>query len=252
MTVTEPAQTNTPAERSGGKSVRLHYLDWLRVLLIFGVFIFHALHPFDALLDWHIKSPERSGAITAILLLTNPWAMPLFFLIAGAASKFALRRRSNRQYIRERVTRLLIPYIVGTLLLSPIQAYLEALHKGTFQGSFLSFIPEMLARWTSGNLLTPGVTGRWGFISGSWPSCSSFLFWHLPLFRWLERDAGRSFIAWLARLVEKRGGMLLFVLPLGLVRIPPSVLLPPLCTRLAGFRLLFSLFHPGVHLLLRR
>ena len=33
------------------------------------------------------------------MLLANPWALPLFFLIAGAASKFALRRRSNRQYI---------------------------------------------------------------------------------------------------------------------------------------------------------
>jgi fucose 4-O-acetylase-like acetyltransferase len=38
--------------------------------------------------------------------------MPLFFLVAGAASMFALRRRSNRQYISERVHRLLIPFIV--------------------------------------------------------------------------------------------------------------------------------------------
>jgi hypothetical protein len=39
MTATDPAQTDTAAERSGGKSVRLYYLDWLRVILIFGVFI---------------------------------------------------------------------------------------------------------------------------------------------------------------------------------------------------------------------
>ena len=45
MTVTDVAQS------SAIKSVRLHYLDWLRVLLILGVFMFHALHPFDALLD---------------------------------------------------------------------------------------------------------------------------------------------------------------------------------------------------------
>jgi hypothetical protein len=42
----------------------------------------------------------------------------------------------------------------------------------------------------------------------------------LPLFRWFERETGRAFIAWLARLMEGRGGMLLFVLPLGLLRIP--------------------------------
>jgi hypothetical protein len=34
MAVTHPAQTHAPAERSAGKSVRLHYLDWLRVLAI--------------------------------------------------------------------------------------------------------------------------------------------------------------------------------------------------------------------------
>jgi len=219
MTVTDVAQTQPPAERAGSKSVRLYYLDWLRVLLILGVFFFHALHPFDALLDWHIKNAERSGAVTAFLLLMGPWGMPLFFLIAGASSKFALRRRSNRQYVRERVTRLLIPFVVGSILLSPIQAYLEALHKGNFYGSFLSFIPEMLADWTSGNLLTPGVFGRWGFHL--WFLVFLFLFSlaALPVFRWFEREAGGSFISWLARLAEKRGGMLLFVLPLGLSRV---------------------------------
>jgi hypothetical protein len=41
----------------------------------------------------------------------------------------------------------------------------------------------------------------------------------LPVFRWFERDAGRSFIAWLGRLVEVRGGILLFIIPLALSRV---------------------------------
>ena len=79
-----PADATMRASSGGRKSERLHYLDWLRVILIFGVFLFHALHPFDALLDWHIKNAERSGAATAFLLLVNPWGIPLFFLVAGA------------------------------------------------------------------------------------------------------------------------------------------------------------------------
>jgi len=31
--------------------VRLHYLDWLQVLAVLGVFLFHAGHPFDDLTD---------------------------------------------------------------------------------------------------------------------------------------------------------------------------------------------------------
>ena len=42
------------SERSSGKSARLHYLDWLQVLAILGVFLFHALHPFDDLVDFTV------------------------------------------------------------------------------------------------------------------------------------------------------------------------------------------------------
>ncbi|NCF67496.1 MAG: acyltransferase family protein [Chloroflexi bacterium] len=201
------------------KSGRLYYLDWLRVILIFGVFLVHAVHPFDALIPWYIKNAEQNSAVTAFLLLTNPWGIPLFFLVAGAGSKFALSRRSNKQYISERVNRLLIPFVVGSLLLSPLQAYLEALHKGSFQGSFLSYLPEMLVERTSGNLFTPLVFSRWGFHLYFLAFLFAYSILALPIFRWFKRDGGQSLIIWLGRLVEKRGGILLFVIPLALARI---------------------------------
>ena len=117
-----PEHSTSNTKTNVKKTSRLYYLDWLRVILIFGVFLFHALHPFDALIPWYIKNAEQSGAVTGFLLLTNPWGIPLFFLVAGAGSKFALGRRSNRQYISERVNRLLIPFIADSILLSPLQA----------------------------------------------------------------------------------------------------------------------------------
>jgi peptidoglycan/LPS O-acetylase OafA/YrhL len=219
MTLTVPTQTHTPTERSGDKSVRLHYLDWLRVLLILGVFLYHAVSPFRAGLDYHITNAEQSVTVSVIMIWAWPWALPLFFLVAGAASLFALRRRSNRQYVSERVARLLIPFVVGSILLSPLQAYLEALHKGSYQGSFLSFIPEMLAGSTSGNLFTPLTLTRWGFHLWFLAFLFAYSLLALPVFRWFERDAGQSFIAWLGRLVEKRGGIFLFIIPLALARV---------------------------------
>jgi glucan biosynthesis protein C len=217
--VTDLAQTGSPAIRSVVKSKRLYYLDWLRVLLILGVFLYHALSPFRAGLDWHITNPERSVTVTVIFVWLWPWALPLFFLVAGAASRFALRRRSNRQYVSERVARLLIPFIVGSILFSPLQAYLEALHKGSYQGSFLSYIPQMLADKTSGNLFTPLTFTEWGFHLWFLAFLFAYALLALPIFRWFQRDAGRSFISWLGRLVEGRGGILLFILPLALARI---------------------------------
>jgi glucan biosynthesis protein C len=250
MAVTDPGQISVPAEGSAGKTTRLHYLDWLRVILIFGVFLFHAAHPFDAVLDWHIKNTERSDAITGFLLLINPWGMPLFFLVAGAGSKFALRRRSNRQFICERVTRLLIPFIVGSILLTPFQRYLEALHKGTFQGSFLSFIPELLARSVSGNLLTPGVFATWGLHLWFLAFLFAFSLLALPVYRWLERDVGgRSFRGW--AIWRGAGRHPPVYHSSGAVAGPRPTILSPQCTRVVGFRLLFPVFRIGFHPLFR-
>jgi hypothetical protein len=210
----------TRKPKSGGvTSERLYYLDWLRVILLFGVFLYHVIRPFDPLIDWHINNAEQSDIILTILLLVNPWGIPLFFLVAGAASMFALRRRSNRQFIGERVTRLLIPFIVGSILLTPFQKYLEALHKESFQGTFLSYIPEMLVEIISGNFFTPLVFGRWGLHLWFLGFLFVYSLLALPVFRWFNRDAGKSFVSWLGRMAEVRGGILLFVLPLALARV---------------------------------
>jgi hypothetical protein len=42
MTATYPAQSDAPVEDSSGKPPWLHYLDWLQVLAILSVFLFHA------------------------------------------------------------------------------------------------------------------------------------------------------------------------------------------------------------------
>jgi glucan biosynthesis protein C len=226
--VAVPADSPSNAGSGRGMSKRLHYLDWLRVLLILGVFLYHAASPFRpaALPDWHIKNAEGSDTVMAIMLMANPWTLPLFFLVAGAASVFALRRRSNRQYIRERVTRLLIPFVVGSVLLTPIQAYLEALNTGRYQGSFLGYIPVMLARMSSGTLFSPSAFGQWGYHLWFLGFLFAFSLLALPVFRWFKRAAGQSFVSSLGRLVARRGGILFFVLPLTVARIVVQPFVP--------------------------
>jgi peptidoglycan/LPS O-acetylase OafA/YrhL len=198
---------------------RLYYLDWLRVILLFGVFLYHVLRVFDPLLDWHIANAVKSDAVLSILLLINPWGIPLFFLVAGAGTLFSLKRRSNRRFISERVNRLLIPFIIGAILLTPFQRYLEALHFERYEGSFFNFFPKLLSDSTSGNLLSPVTFGRWGLHLWFLAFLFVFSLLALPIFNWFKRDAGRTFVAWLGTLVEKRGGILLFVIPLTIARI---------------------------------
>jgi fucose 4-O-acetylase-like acetyltransferase len=46
----------------------------------------------------------------------NVWHIPLFFVIAGMSTWFALNRRTAGQYRAERVLRLLVPLVFGVLV----------------------------------------------------------------------------------------------------------------------------------------
>ena len=212
------------SERGTEKSARLHYLDWLQVLAVLGVFLFHAVHPFDGLADWHIKNVEKSSLATFFAGFFNLWGMSFFFLMAGATSWFSLRRRTPSRYAHERVTRLLIPLIIGALVLTPIQAYYELTHKGWWSGgSIVEFILSSEARtyfYTEYRPLTfgPEIFGRIGYHL--WFVAFLFIFSliALPIFQWLKGDSGKRFIAPFARLTKWRGGLLVFVIPLILIR----------------------------------
>ncbi len=195
--------------------VRLHYLDWLRVLAILGVFLFHAVHPFDTS-PWVIKNAEESETVTAFLGLLFPWGMPFFFLIAGAGSWFALRRRTAKQFAAERFQRLLIPYIIGLILLSPIMLYFQwrdVALRDLWHGPFWQYV--LLHR--------AGFSPRWFGEIGYHLWFLGFLFCFsllgLPVFLWLKGRSGQAFIARLAVVCARRGGILLFILPLLVVRL---------------------------------
>lgn len=208
------AQEVSPGQ-SGEKPVRLHYLDWLRVLAILGVFLFHAVHPFD-MFPWEIKNAEQSVVVTLFIVFLGPWGMPLFFLLSGIGSWFALRKRTGSMFIRERVQRLLIPFIVGSLLLSPLQLYLQWQHQvqtGVFIGTLLEFLsireinfgPQFFG-WAGYHLWFLGFLFAYALIA-------------LPIFNLFKSDSGQKFIDVLARLCEKRGGLLIFLIPLIIVQL---------------------------------
>ncbi len=201
-------QTQTTA-----KSTRLYYLDWLRVLAIFMVFMFHAVHPFD-LGVWHVKNADKSMEITIGLEFLSWWGMAFFFMVAGTSSGFALQRRTSGEYAAERFKRLMIPFIVGTILFSPLGFYLEwlqAIQNGATTLSFVDYAMPYLA-------FTPKMFG-YGMHLWFLGFLFSFAILTLPLFEWLKRDPSQRVIAWLARLSERRGGILIFIVPLIIVKL---------------------------------
>jgi glucan biosynthesis protein C len=203
-----PSQPVQPA-------ARLYYLDWLRVIAILGVFLFHAVHPFD-LTAWHIKNAEQSLAITVFIAFMFPWGMPFFFLLAGAGSWFALRRRSAQEFARERFNRLLLPFIGGAILLMPVMLYFEWSHKtqtGLFHMSYWGFLLDRNVGFT------PAWFGALGYHLWFLGFLFSFSLLALPICYWLKGSAGQAWVARLANFCQHRGGILIFILPLTLIRV---------------------------------
>jgi fucose 4-O-acetylase-like acetyltransferase len=158
--------------------------------------------------------------LTIVLTLLSLWGMPFFFLVAGAASWFALQRRTARQYATERLKRLLIPYIVGTLLFSPLQYYLWWLNTVQIRGqpwSFQGFLTNEIPPFNPLLLRAPGFSPRWigvGFHLWFVGFLFAFALITLPLFRWLKGEGGQRFMARLGAFCERRGGLMVSIVPL--------------------------------------
>ncbi len=89
----------TTAEEPRSQRRRIPYLDWLRIVSLLGVFVFHAVHPFDTF-EWHIKNQDQSETLSLILAFLFPWGLGLFFMIAGAGAFLSLNIRGTEEVLK--------------------------------------------------------------------------------------------------------------------------------------------------------
>lgn len=114
-------------------------LDWLRVLAILTVFIFHSGRFFDRM-EWHVKNPMTYQGAQIWTMFLASWMMPLIFVISGASIYFALGKVVK--FIKDKILRLLVPLLVGVFTHIALGVYLERLTHQQFTGSFFEFYPK--------------------------------------------------------------------------------------------------------------
>jgi glucan biosynthesis protein C len=123
---------------------RRYDLDWLRLIAILTVFIFHSGRFFDQM-DWHVKNPIRYHGMQTWTMFLVTWMMPLIFVISGASLYFALGKVGK--FIKDKVLRLLVPLVVGVFTHISLCVYLEKLTHHQFSGSFFEFYPHYFQGW---------------------------------------------------------------------------------------------------------
>lgn len=121
---------------------RLLYLDALRAISAALLVIFHTGLIFTPFFNYLLHNTERSLDLSLFsVILIHVWQMPLLFFLAGVTVYFSLRKRTMRDYLRERLTRLLIPFLFGLVALIPPQVYFDLVSRGYYSGTLLEFYP---------------------------------------------------------------------------------------------------------------
>ena len=193
------------------KTKRYHFIDWLRALAVLFVFLMHSAR-FFAPVSAPIHNAQTSPVALGFFVFVHLWIMPLFFFLAGATLKIATENRSTVELIRQRVKRLVIPFLFGVIFLAPLQSYLTKLHEGAYRYSFLAFYVHSL---TSLPLMrNPRILGALGHHL--WFLAYLFIFsvLALPVFGLLRTARGQRLIQSVGATGARPGGIFLPTLPL--------------------------------------
>lgn len=86
-------------------------------------------------------------------------------MLAGVNTKFALQKRTNTEYLIDRIKRLFVPFLFGTIVLMPIMAYIADKFNYSYSGGFLEHYTIFFTKYTDligadGNF----SLGQFGFL----------------------------------------------------------------------------------------
>lgn len=117
--------------------MRKHYIDNLRniaILLLFPVHTFMIWNDFGS--GFYIWIGDNK-ILSTLIVLVNPWFMPILFVLAGMSARYALEKRTTKEFIVQRIRKLLIPFISGMLFLVPFQTLYARKYFNHYEGGIL-------------------------------------------------------------------------------------------------------------------
>jgi len=128
--------------------MRKHFIDNLRWMIILMLIPYHAAQAFNVWGEPNYITFTPDKSISSLIVFLSPFYMPIMFVLAGMSTKYALRKRSRGEFLKERVKRLLIPLIFGTLVLCPILSYIGDKYNYGYDDSFFEHYKVFFTKLT--------------------------------------------------------------------------------------------------------
>jgi peptidoglycan/LPS O-acetylase OafA/YrhL len=175
------------------------------------MFLRHCARFFDY--DWWVvKNNQLDLGLSLFVSIVDQWVMPLFFVLSGIGTWYAVGRRTGIQYVGDRFKRLAVPFIFGIFVIVPPQSYIDQVSRSQFAGSFIDYLPRYFE-------------GFYSFWNGNsahlWYLELLFIFSvvTLPFCLYLKRETPMRLISKMAVLLQKQGAIFLFAIPIAVMEL---------------------------------
>ena len=114
---------------------RKNYLDNIRWITVVLVIIYHIIYIFNC--SGVITNMNVHGIpiMDTFCIFVYPWFMCLLFVISGIATKYSLNKRTNKEFIKDRAKRILLPSIIGIFAYGWICGWVTNQYTDMFMGN---------------------------------------------------------------------------------------------------------------------
>lgn len=124
-------------------TTRLHGLDNLRTFLIFLVVLVHAGVVYESsgfmAPYWIVDDPSTSDLPGLLNLILDLFVMPTIFFIAGYFAPVSLERKGSWGFLKAKLRRLMLPWVVAVFTLIPLHNMLFLYSRGLPQEGWTTY-----------------------------------------------------------------------------------------------------------------
>ncbi len=102
---------------------RLAFMDNLRYLMVVLVLFYHSVAAYAVLATYWAVRDDTTFAIDIIRQLFDVFMMPILYFAAGYFGLMSLQKKGPVAFVKDKVSRLLVPWALAVLFILPLMTY---------------------------------------------------------------------------------------------------------------------------------